>query len=218
MYKAVIFDLDGTLLNTLNTISYFANKALNNFGFASFPQEDYKYMVGNGAKILVERMLTRHNAFNEDTFNKVYNEYTSLYDRDFTYKTVPYEGIMQLTQFLKENNFILGIVSNKPIYPTVQVVNEIFGENFFNEVLGQREGIPIKPDPVSVLEILNKYNIKPEECIYVGDTGVDMLTGKNTGAFTVGVTWGFRSEEELLENGADLIINSPKELSDFLCV
>ena len=112
----------------------------------------------------------------------------------------------------------MGIVSNKPIYPTVQVVNEIFGENFFNEVLGQREGIPIKPDPVSVLEILNKYNIKPEECIYVGDTGVDMLTGKNTGAFTVGVTWGFRSEEELLENGADLIINSPKELSDFLCV
>lgn len=216
MYKICIFDLDGTLTDTVSSIRYFGNRALDMYGLKGFSNDEYKIMVGNGAKILVKRMLENNNCFDEEIYQKVLNEYNSSYDNDFTYLTTVYDGIYDLISFLKENNFKLGVVSNKPHSTTVQIVNHFFPENTFDVVYGQREGFPIKPDPKVVLSILDTFGLSSDDLIYVGDTKTDMETGKNAKAFTVGVLWGFRDETELKSNGADLIISSPYELTEFI--
>ena len=216
MFKAAIFDLDGTLTDTLSSISYFANKALEKYGLNSIEKEKYKIMVGNGAKKLVRRMLAENNCDDEEVYQKVLIEYNTTYDNDFTYLTVVYDGIFELIDYLKENGFKLGVVSNKPHSTTVQIVDHFFPQGTFDRVYGQRENVAIKPDPTAVFEELEEFCVRPDECIYVGDTGTDMKTGRNTNAFTVGVTWGFRDEKELLENGADFIANHPSDIIKYL--
>jgi len=216
MYKACVFDLDGTLTDTLSSISYFANRALEKYGLKAIEKEKYKIMVGNGAKILVKRMMAENGNNDEELYLKVLEEYNGTYDNDFTYLTRVYDGIEELLEFLKEENFKIGVVSNKPHSTTVQIVNHFFENGVFDRVYGQRENVPIKPDPTTVFQVLDEFGVAAEECIYAGDTGTDMKTGKNAGAFTVGVTWGFRDAKELKENGADLIINHPRELAEFL--
>lgn len=216
MYKCAIFDLDGTLCDTLDTISYFANKSLTVNGFEAYGKEKYKYMVGDGAKKLVTRMLENQNAYTKDNFEKVYNDYNNLYDNDFLYLTKPYNGIAELLSFMKKVGMKIGAVSNKPHFAAVSVLENIFEKGLLDDYVGKRENIPLKPDPYSVKEMLEKWKINPKECIYIGDTGVDMQTGKNAGTFTVGVLWGFREEKELKENGADLTVKKPKEIESFL--
>lgn len=216
MYKCGIFDLDGTLCDTIDTISYFANKALTDNGLKAYEKEKYKYMVGDGAKILVTRMLENQNAYTNDNFNKVFTLYNELYDNDFLYLTKPFPYIPELLSFMKKSNMMVGAVSNKPHFATVSVLENIFEKGLLDDYVGKRHNVPLKPDPYSVKEMLEKWNIAPEECIYIGDTGVDMKTGKNAGAFTIGVLWGFREEKELFENGADLIVKSPKDIEKFL--
>ncbi len=216
MYKCAIFDLDGTLADTLETISYFANKALEAFSLSAYDKEKYKYMVGNGAKILVKRMLENQNAYSEELWEKVYTYYNKIYDEDFLYLTSAYDGIKELLSFLKESGMKIGSLSNKPHYPTTMILESIFEKDTFDEKFGQREAYPIKPDPTVIFEMLEKWNIKPEECIYIGDTKTDMKTGKNAGAFTIGVLWGFRDKKELVENGADFIAEKPSDIIDFI--
>ena len=216
MYKACIFDLDGTLTDTLSSISYFANRALEKYGLKAVEKEKYKIMVGNGAKNLVRRMLKENNCEDEEVYLKVLDEYNSTYDNDFTYLTSVYDGVKELLSFLKSNGLKLAVVSNKPHSTTVQIVDHFFPEGTFDIVYGQRENVPIKPDPAAVLDVMESFGVLPEECIYAGDTGTDMKTGKNAGAFTVGVTWGFRQEKELRENGADIVINHPDELINYI--
>ena len=216
MYKFAIFDLDGTLADTIKTISYFANNALIKYNLKPYSEDEYKYMVGNGAKILIERMLKNQNAYSEKMWEDVYTYYNKTYDADFLYLTKPYDGIKELLLFLKENNIKIGALSNKPHYPTTMILESIFEKDTFDEKYGQRENYPIKPDPAVILDILKKHNVKPEECLYIGDTKTDMQTGKNAGAFTIGVLWGFRDEKELLENGADFIAKTPDDIAEFL--
>ncbi len=212
MKKAVVFDLDGTLADTLTTIAYFANRALEACGFSAIPKEKYRYMVGNGAKILVQRMLHQNGDDSPESFDKVYPLYNQSYDDNFLYLTAPYPGIPEALDALKRAGVKLAVLSNKPHATTVKIVESLFGTDTFDIVWGQREGVPLKPDPTALLRLLEELKVTPAETVYVGDTAADMKTGKNAGAWTVGVLWGFRDEKELRENHADVIISSAEEL------
>ncbi len=216
MIKLCIFDLDGTLLDTLGTISYYGNEALKKCGIEPILKEDYKYHVGQGIYNLIKNMLNAKNCCTEENFNKVFKIYDDAYNSNTTYKTEVYDGIKELLDNLKRDGIKIAVMSNKPDFATKSVAYDFFGRGYFDIVLGQRENIAIKPDPYSVIEIINKLDVSKEEVIYIGDTSVDMKTGKNAGLNTVGVLWGFRDEKELTESGADLIISNPNELYEYI--
>lgn len=214
--KACIFDLDGTLSDTLNSIAYFGNKALQRCGLNKIPVEQYKVLAGNGAKTLVRRMLEYNDCHDEDLFNKVFEYYCDTYDSNFLYLTKAYDGIHELLDKLKGMGIKIAVLSNKPHSTTKKVIDSLFGGDCFDACFGGREGVPLKPDPQALTEIIEGLKVKPEECVYIGDTATDMQTGKNAGVFTVGVLWGFRGRAELEEACADLIISHPLELAEFV--
>lgn len=216
MIKACLFDLDGTLLNTITTITHFCNYALGEYGISPIECEECKLFVGNGAKKLVERMLKSKNAYSKEMFDKVYRCYMDAYDANPTHLTEPYEGIVDMLKALKERGIKVGVISNKPDYAAKSVCRQKLPTELIDDVQGQIEGIPIKPDITGPMQVLDRLGVLPEDAMYIGDSGVDMQTGKNLGSFTVGVAWGFRSVEELKENGADAVISSAKEILD-LC-
>ena len=216
MIRYCVFDLDGTVLNTLETIAYYGNNALENNGIEPIPLEAYKYLVGNGIVNLVKNMLNYRGCMSEDTFEKVFRDYDSAYNADTSYMTKPYDGICETLERLKSLGIKIAIVSNKPHFATTGVINTLFGQGYFDCVYGQREGFPIKPDPTTVLQVLSDLDAQQEECLYIGDTGTDMKTGRNAGIYTVGVLWGFRSKEELIQNGANLTIEKPHQLLEHI--
>ena len=206
-----IFDFDGTLVNSLPSIAYFANKALNKYGLPSIPMERYKNLVGNGAVNLTHRMLKEVGA-DDSMFDKVYHEYYDTYDENFSYLTEPYEGIVDMLKELKKRGCKTAVVSNKPHITTVKICEELFGD-LIDICRGQTEDCPIKPDPTAVLEVIEQLGAKKEDCVYCGDTITDMETGKNAGLFTVGVLWGFRGLEEIKSGNPQMIISHPSEFS-----
>ena len=212
MIKAVLFDLDGTLVDSLESISSASNKVLRELGLKDLPKENYKYYCGDGAAVLVHRFL--HDSGDEDGqfFDKAYALYQEIFKEDCTYKVTIYNGIKDLLTLLKENQIKVAVVSNKPHARTIDVVTKLFGEGIFDVVIGQREGIDKKPDPAGALEAARLLGVLPEECAFVGDTNVDMQTGTNAGMFRIGVLWGFRTREELVENGADEIVQNPVQI------
>ncbi len=211
-YKAIIFDLDGTLLDTLETLAYFCNSTLETFGFAPYEKDDYRYMVGDGAKVLVERMLRGRGEEAVKQFEKVYGAYIQEYHQNPLYKTEIYPGIESLLLALQEKGVKMAVLSNKPNEATVPIVKSFFGENTFRIARGAMEGVPVKPDPTAALDIIRSIGVSPEACVYVGDTAVDMETGKRAGFYTVGVLWGFREYDELSASGADKIVETPEEI------
>jgi len=216
MVKACIFDLDGTLLNTIDSIAYFGNNALNKFGFKDIDIKRYKVLVGNGADVLIRRLLKENCCEDEGIFKKTLEYYVRTYDEDFLYKTTVYDGMKELLDELKENNIKIGVLSNKPHSTTQKVIEAMFGENYFDACYGKREGIPLKPDTTALFSLMDEFGVLPGECLYIGDTGTDMLTGKGGGLFTIGVLWGFRNRDELEKNGADIIISHPKEILKYI--
>ncbi len=215
MKQAVIFDLDGTLADTLSSIAFFANRALTQCGYQEIPVEEYRYLVGNGAKRLVHGMLSYAGDDTPEAFDKVSPLYNDGYDADSLYLTKPYDGILPLLKSLHERGVKIGVLSNKPDRTTQKIANALFGD-FIDSCRGQRDETPRKPDPAGVFLLLRELSVSPEECLYVGDTKTDMQTGKAAGIFTVGVTWGFRDRTELEEHHADAIISSPNELLAYL--
>lgn len=215
MIKACIFDMDGTVSNTINSIAYFANNALKSAGLPAIETEVYKKLVGNGAKVLVERMLSTVGAGSEH-FEKVSFEYNTKYDADFLYLTEPYEGILDMLHALKGMGIKVTILSNKPHDTAVKVSDALFGSQLVDICYGAREGVALKPDPAGVYDIINGLGLNKEECLYIGDTATDMKTGKGADLYTVGVLWGFRDREELEQGGADEIISHPSELIDII--
>ena len=216
MIKAAVFDLDGTVLDTVSSIAYFCNEAMKKFGIEPESVENYKYHAGNGAKLLVHRALSAKNADTEENFNRVFPFYMESYDKNPAYKTEHFKGLPEVLKKMKEKGIALGIVSNKPESTVREVLPEFFPDGFFKYVYGSLGKMPLKPDPTAVLHIMENENAKPDEVLYVGDSGVDMKTGKNAGVFTIGVSWGFRPREELVENGADVVIDKPEELLNFI--
>ena len=216
MIKAVIFDLDGTVTDTLSTIAHFGNFALNANGFSSIPEDKYKYFAGNGKKELIHRMLKYHNADNEENFTKTEKIYDEAYESDVIGKTTVFDGIIPLLENLHNMGIKTAVNSNKPHNVAVMVIEKLFPEKSFNAVYGQIDKIPHKPDPSCALKIAEEFGVLPEECLFAGDTCVDISTAKNAGMKAVGVLWGFRDSEELQSAGADFIVSKPEEILNII--
>lgn len=216
MKKAVIFDLDGTLADSLESIAYCTNRAIGRYGFAPFETERFKYFVGDGAAELIRRALKAAGDEELACYDKVKAEYDVIFEADCMYKVVPYDGIVELLHTLREKGIKTAVLSNKPHERTQDVISKLFDDGMFNVVQGQMEGINRKPSPDGVHYIAKQLGITVEDIVYVGDTNTDMQTGKSAGAFTVGVLWGFRDRKELEENHADAIIAAPHELMNYI--
>ena len=216
MKKAVIFDLDGTLADTIASITYCGNLALSRFGLSSFGEEDYKHFVGDGAAMLIRRALLAAGDERLEHFDEVYEAYLEIFAKDCMYQVKPYEGICALLEELKRLSVRIAVLSNKPHAQTLDVVERLFGPGTFDMVQGQMEGIPKKPSPKGALHIAAAFSAEPWECLYAGDTNTDMQTGNAAGMFTVGVLWGFRDEKELLDNHAMALLRHPLEMLPYL--
>lgn len=214
MYKLIIFDLDGTLLNTLDDLAAASNYALKEFGLQTHEVESYKTFVGDGVYKLVERMLPENHR-DEETKIKVKAVFDKYYKEHSLDDTKPYEGILAALEHFKIRGIKAAVVSNKPHAFTEALVRNMFGE-YIQVAYGQREGIPAKPNPATVLEVIETLGYEKEECIYVGDTDVDIYTGKNAGLKTIGVLWGFRTKEELIKAGADYIALEVQDLYEII--
>ncbi len=211
-YRACIFDLDGTLANTLYSIAHFGNTALKAFGFSTIAPENYRTLVGNGADVLMQRMLSAVGAsLSPEELLAFRREYDRLYESDPMKLVTAYDGLPQLISQLKEMGFMLGVLSNKPDNMTRFIVEKLYG-GLFHRVQGQLPDVPKKPNPQAVLDMAAGFRLSPREILYVGDSGVDMQTGLNGGMDPCGVLWGFRSKEELLENGAKYLVKNAGEL------
>ena len=215
MIKAVIYDVDGTVLDTLSTIAYYGNKALEHFGFSSLPESNYKYYAGNGAKVLIERMLDALGVSIEENFEKVFSYYNEIYNKAPLGLTKPFEGISELVATFKKMGIKQAVVSNKPDFATRGVMSACFTDEF-DRVYGARDGVKLKPHPEALLSVLDELGVERSECLYVGDTSVDMDTGKNAGVKTIGVLWGFRDRSELEEHGVDYVVEHPVQILEIV--
>ena len=210
--KAAVFDLDGTLTNTLNDIATAMNRSLRLHGLPEFSVDEYRYLVGDGAKKLAQRAVRDRQEMAES----VRREYQAYYQEHTLDTTRPYPGIPELLQALTERGIQVCVLSNKPHADTCGVVRHFFPEIPFAQIRGQVEGVPVKPDPTGALLIARTLGLKPEAFVYLGDTNVDMRTAVNAGMHPVGVTWGFRPAEELAQAGAEHLIGNPLDLLRFV--
>lgn len=214
MYKACIFDLDGTLTNTLDSLLFSVNEMMKELGLPEITREQCRMYVGNGAKVLVRKALESAGVREEEYFDKAFRTFQRIFDQNCTYHVRPYKGIVSLLAGLKAQGMKLGVLSNKPDRQAVHVVQEIFGDRAFDLVRGQREGVPRKPDPAALLEMADNLKSGLSEVIYIGDSEVDIKTGQAAGVKTILVSWGFRSTEDLIKAGAEQIVDSVQEIFD----
>jgi phosphoglycolate phosphatase len=214
-FRAVIFDIDGTLLDTLQDIADSANRALVKLGFAKHQLGAYKYFVGDGMEALATRILPKEHR-EESTIAKMIDGINSEYSQHWADTTRPYEGITELLQELTDRGIKFASLSNKPDDSAVMTVSKLLPQYRFEFVFGVNATRPRKPDPSGALEISRKLHIPPEEFLYLGDTNTDMLTATAAGMYAVGVLWGFRTAEELLTSGARLLISKPLEVLKML--
>ena len=227
MMKAVIFDLDGTLLDTIADIADAMNCVLANHGLPMHSVDEYKIFVGDGAANLIRRSVRPAQSvqserpaigaeLGERMLAQFEVEYRAEYLRRQTDKTMPYAGIPELLSTLAERGVRMAVLSNKPHNSTVKVMEHYFPGVAFGAIIGQRAGCPIKPDPAGVMEILDILGLARDDALYVGDTGTDMLTAKAAGVMSVGALWGFRDKRELLENGAMVLADSPLDVLKYI--
>lgn len=211
MIRLIIFDLDGTLLHTLDDLAVATNYALHSSGYPEHERSEYRFFVGNGITKLIERALPEA-ARREAVITRLREAFVRYYQQHKTDLTRPYPGIPELLQELHTQGRMLAVASNKYQQGTAELVRHFFGNDLFQAVLGQREGIPAKPHPAIVEEILRQTGCSCQESLYVGDSGVDMQTARNSGLVSIGVTWGFRPRTELEANGACHLIDAPQAL------
>ena len=197
MYRACIFDLDGTLTDTLESLTYSVNETMKEIGLPEITSEQCREFVGNGAKVLIEKTLKASGDEDLSRFDEAFAAYQRIFDKCCTYRVKPYPGIPEMLGAMKERGLRLGVLSNKPNRQAVHVVEEIFGKGVFDHIQGQKDGVPRKPDPTAVLSIAGEFGVSPAETLYIGDSEVDGATGKAAGMDTILVSWGFRSRDVL---------------------
>jgi len=215
LYKACIFDLDGTLADTLNSIAFFANEALEKCGYGTVEVQKYRYLVGNGADLLMHRMLDTvcgEGCYTEDEVKTLRKVYDGLYENDPAYIVTNYSGMHETVAELKRQGVKMAVLSNKPHNCTAAIVESLFECGTFDVCYGQRPQVARKPSPEGALLIAAELGVEPKECLYIGDTNTDMKTGMAAGMDTVGVLWGFRGRGELEDNHARYIVEDPKEI------
>lgn len=209
-FKGIIFDLDGTLVNSLEDIADAMNTVLTNLNYPTHNYDSYQYFIGSGLRNLVGKALPTSNN-DENHIAHCYQLMIDEYSQHCTRKTKPYDGIRELINHLVSQNIKLSVFSNKSDELTKKVVAELFPD-CFEPVVGLTVEALKKPNPVEAIEISKKLGLQPEEILFVGDSGIDMQTACNAKMNAVGVTWGYRPEEELLANGAQAILNHPSDL------
>lgn len=214
--KACIFDLDGTLTNTLESMTYSVNLTLEEMGLSKITKDQCRLFVGNGARVLMEKSLKAAGDTDASRIEEGMEIYGRIFDRNCTYHVTPYEGIPEMLKALKDKEIQLAVLSNKPDRQTVKVVKAIFGEELFDYAQGQKEGIRRKPEPDGVWYLMEQMHVSKEECLYIGDSEVDAATGRNAGLKTIGVLWGFRDRKTLETAGVDDLIDRPDELLQFV--
>ena len=211
MYKCVVFDLDGTLVNSLYDIGDSVNRALVAHGLPTHSYEEYKYFVGNGRTKLIERAMGE--SFID---SKLFSSVADYYDDDYLLhcldKTLPYSGMPQVLSKLKQCGVKICVLSNKPDEFVNNILNTLFPKISFDVAWGKKSGFPPKPDPSSLSEIFRSIGLNCGDCLFVGDSAVDVITAKNAGVDFCGVLWGFRTEEELKSEGAQILVNNSSEL------
>ena len=212
MKKAVIFDFDGTLADSLESIQYCADYAIGTCGFPPIPLEKYNYFVGDGADTLIKRCLAYSGDVEGEYFEKAYLQYQLHLKEHYMYHVEPYEGMKETLEALKQAGIKIAVFSNKPHDRTINVVEELFGKDYFDEILGQTDSRPKKPNPSGLFFLAEKMGVEVQDIAYVGDTSTDMMTGKNAGVWTIGALWGFRDRAELEKYKADVIIEKPLDI------
>jgi len=214
-FRAVLFDLDGTLLDTLADLANSMNFVLDRLGFAGHPQESYRYFVGDGIEMLVRRSLPQA-LLTDSLVREGIELMRRQYGAHWAEKTRPYPGIKELLHNLQKEKIELSVLSNKPHSMTVKVVNHFFSPHCFSAVYGARPQVAKKPSPDGALVLAEELGISPGHFLYLGDTSIDMRTAKAAGMFAIGAAWGFRTVEELVESGADAVARHPLEIMSFL--
>lgn len=209
----VIFDLDGTLLNTIADLAAATNHALEQCGYPTHSPEAYPYFVGNGVRRLVERVLPEDERTDQNV-DRMLRHFTEYYGSHLTDFTRPYPGLVELLAELTSHGMDVAVASNKYQEAVTELVAHFFPDTKWAAVEGQKVGVPTKPDPSIVFEIISKCPTPKSQILYVGDSGVDMTTAHRAGIESAGVTWGFRPVSELTENFADHIVSTPKEILD----
>jgi phosphoglycolate phosphatase len=213
-FDAVLFDLDGTLVNSLKDLAISVNYILKKAGFPTHPVEAYKYFAGDGIDKMLERALPEENRSRQAVlkFKKMFLEYYSVHYAD---NTLPYNGLNSLINELKAKGIKLAVVTNKAQEMAEKVIYKLYGDSF-DCILGLREGVPPKPDPAGILMAMEMLNVTPSRCAFVGDSGMDVAGGVNAGAYPIGVLWGFRKKDELLKYGAKSFASNSNELLSIL--
>lgn len=215
LFRAAIFDLDGTLLDTLDDIANAANRVLAARGFPTHPNPDYRRFIGDGVVKLMLRALPETHQ-DDATLEACVGAYVQEYERTWNAQTKPYAGVPEMLDALVDRGIKLAVLSNKPDHFTQRCVGELLAKWTFDVVLGASDSFPRKPDPASAIETAKRLGVSPAECLYVGDSGIDMQTARAAHMCSVGVLWGFRGKEELLKDGAQHLIDKPSEVLDLL--
>jgi phosphoglycolate phosphatase len=214
-YRAVLFDLDGTLVDTLQDIADSTNQALSQFGFPGHDKEAYRYFVGEGRDVLAFRALPEAHRDSE-MVSKLVAVINEEYSRRWADCTHPYDGVPEMLDGLTARNIRMAVLSNKATNFTEMTVNSLLSRWRFDAVVGASPSQPNKPDPTSALQIARQLGIDPAGFLYLGDSAIDMQTATSAGMYPVGAVWGFRGREELLEGGAKTLIERPPELLNLL--
>lgn len=215
MKRLVIFDLDGTLLNTIEDLGHAANYALEKNGFATHTLASYPFFVGNGVRRLITRVLPEEHR-DDATIDRLLKDFREYYDEHCCDCTKPYPGMPELLRDLRDRGVQMAVASNKYDAAVQKIINHYFGDIDFVAIEGQKEGVNVKPDPSVVFAILAVARVPKREVLYVGDSGVDMETARRACVDSVGVTWGFRPEKELVESLAGTIIHQPNDVIKLL--
>ena len=214
MIKAVLFDLDGTLAYSLIDLAGGVNRALEINGYPTHDVEAFKYFVGDGIPKMIERALPEIRR-DQNTIDEIRNDFSPYYAVHYADNTYAYDGMPELVNKLKAKGFTVAVVTNKAQDMADIVVKSLYGD-VFDLIFGKRDGIPAKPDPTAALMAMEQLSLKPDEGVFIGDSGMDVATAVNSGAVPVGELWGFRKKDELLANGAKYIISKPQELLDII--
>ncbi len=213
--KGLIFDLDGTLLDTLEDLAKAANNTLDYYGFPPHPVDAYRYFVGEGLKTLMHRIVPGKNSTSEKEIQEYMKKFAEIYSLTWNRKTAPYDGIIEMLSDLTAAGLPLAVLSNKPHEFTVLCLETFFPDQPFSYVSGQRDSIAKKPDPAGAVDVAKKMGVAVADIIYVGDTATDMKTGNGAGMRTIGVEWGFRKRAELEEHDAWKIVATPAEVVSY---
>ncbi len=211
--KAVFFDMDGTIVNSMLDLAACTNEAMARHGYEAKPPENYTKYAGNGIYVMIQRAL-EPNKVSDEELKEIRDDFFEIYKEKCTVNTTAYKGVPELVSALKGRGIKVGCITNKVEKIAFKIIDYFFGG--MDVVFGQVDGVPNKPDPLLTLKALKQLDISPDECLFVGDSDVDMQTAANSGTHGVGVLWGFRDEAELRENGAEFIVKSAEEILEII--